>query len=99
MQDWIPLREGYLDEILRLEGRRGYEFDACAACCTPNMPEGRLYRCLDCMAASPHCSSCLLSLHSGAGFRHALHRPEVHVCVIPINILTLTRTAVEWVVL
>ncbi|KAI0669043.1 hypothetical protein C8Q78DRAFT_1194055 [Trametes maxima] len=40
------------------------------------MKDRRLFRCLDCNSAAPHCSACLLALHKGSNFSRALHRPE-----------------------
>ncbi|KAI0666069.1 hypothetical protein C8Q78DRAFT_1072584 [Trametes maxima] len=67
IREWLPLRDHYLDELLRYEGRRGHQFDKCAV---------YYYRCLDCNTLAPHCSTCILSLHKGVNFPRSLHRVE-----------------------
>ncbi|KAI0644979.1 hypothetical protein C8Q79DRAFT_1001590 [Trametes meyenii] len=78
----MPLCDQYLDEILRYEGQRGYDFTKCAMCSVAKglpqeQPERCMhYRCLECDIIAPHCSACLLSRHQGTNFSRALHRIE-----------------------
>ncbi|KAH9884045.1 hypothetical protein C8Q73DRAFT_661408, partial [Cubamyces lactineus] len=68
VREWLPLRQEYLDELLRRCGRRAESFDICAECKT----SGSCYRCLDCRRPRPLCSACILINHRDA----PLHRPE-----------------------
>ncbi|KAJ8455539.1 hypothetical protein ONZ51_g12418 [Trametes cubensis] len=68
VRDWLPLRQAYLDELLRRCGRRTKSFDACAECKSSAV----CYRCLDCKRPRPLCRTCLLKSHQET----PLHRPE-----------------------
>ncbi|KAI0650174.1 hypothetical protein C8Q79DRAFT_1108642 [Trametes meyenii] len=76
VESWLPLRDEYLDELLRREGRRTYAFTTCSRCGV--LPEiGGMYRCIDCGTLTPHCASCTVKIHSiNSGLYQALHRPE-----------------------
>jgi hypothetical protein len=60
IQDWLPYRQDYLDEILRHDGRKGATTDDCSSigCVNP----GR-FICRDCFHANPYCQHCLLQQH------------------------------------
>ncbi|KAI0039084.1 hypothetical protein FA95DRAFT_1657962 [Auriscalpium vulgare] len=67
---WIPLRDEYLDEVLRLEGRGPYATaNQCPRCTTDADPS---IRCSDCVGGELLCVPCILKLHS----RNPLHRVE-----------------------
>ncbi|KAI0671900.1 hypothetical protein C8Q78DRAFT_972892, partial [Trametes maxima] len=82
VREWLPLRDHYLDELLRHEGRRGHQFDQCVVCSTteptpiPGLQVQEYYRCLDCNTLASHCLTCILSLHEGVNFPRSLHRVE-----------------------
>ncbi|KAK0438381.1 hypothetical protein EV421DRAFT_1891948 [Armillaria borealis] len=66
MRAWRPYRDEYLDEMLRLEGRRG-QSDICGMC---RITEGR-YRCCEqeCFGTGSVCRACCINLHR----RNPLH--------------------------
>ncbi|KAI0038982.1 hypothetical protein FA95DRAFT_1585382 [Auriscalpium vulgare] len=68
---WIPLRDEYLDEVLRLEGR-GACFGAvrCSGGCSGE--EEATIRCRDCFGGGMACVGCAVKSHA----LHPLHRVE-----------------------
>lgn len=65
---WIPLRDEYLDETMRLEGR-GDASDECAECRTA----GATLQCEDCIGNQLVCPGCCVLHHQ----RSPLHRIKV----------------------
>lgn len=73
LAQWVPLRDEYLAEVLRLEGRGDVAKDFCPACPGPERAASPEYRCADCLHPDLVCASCCVCLHSD----HLLHRIEV----------------------
>lgn len=70
MKNWIPLRDEYLDELNRSEGRGGDVRECCRTC---GKTGTCLYRCRDCFAPDMQCAGCTVTGHT----RNPFHRPEV----------------------
>jgi hypothetical protein len=81
LKQWIPLRDEYLDELLRLEGRGEFTSPTCPSCVhdafdvfddssTPSPPS---IRCQDCFTGELLCEKCCVRLHR----QHPLHVIEV----------------------
>ncbi|OBZ77742.1 hypothetical protein A0H81_02190 [Grifola frondosa] len=57
--EWLPHRDAYLSELLRLEGRGDFTSEDCPTCAA-----GRaIYRCMDCQDQSLSCAACMVTLH------------------------------------
>lgn len=78
---WIPFRDEYLDEMLRLEGRGGSQRSAmCFLCRTEANPE---FRCAEgCCGGGMTCRECTLSSHK----RLPLHWIEVRHFALHLNV-------------
>ncbi|GJE98381.1 CxC2 domain-containing protein [Phanerochaete sordida] len=72
LKNWIPLRDEYLDELIRLEGRGAEDQPICPTCKGDPAVAEPLYRCQDCLYIQPRCSECLLAAHQHLPF----HRIE-----------------------
>ncbi|TFK46468.1 hypothetical protein OE88DRAFT_1714953 [Heliocybe sulcata] len=68
LEEWLPLHDSFLDEILRLDG-----FGSSTSNCRSCGNEDSLYRCLDCFTRSLICQACVLTDHS----LQPLHRIEL----------------------
>jgi hypothetical protein len=64
---WIPERQTFLDETLRLEGRGTPESLCCCGLFAPH------FRCRDCFGTEMFCHECVLRNHT----RNPLHRIDV----------------------
>ncbi|KAH7917878.1 hypothetical protein BV22DRAFT_1025551, partial [Leucogyrophana mollusca] len=70
LQDWLPHRDVYLDELLRHDGRGSCLGDErCRECKT----EVGIFKCLDCASCWKYCRPCVLIRHSLLPF-HRLER-------------------------
>lgn len=67
MKNWLPLRDEYLDELIRGEGRGANTSDTCNQC----NAKVDLYRCKDCSAPPLLCAKCTATTHTHTPF----HRP------------------------
>ncbi len=79
MKSWVPLRDMYLDELVRREGRGDFVFEHCSAC-PKDVSQKAVYRCLDCSPGPLCCKTCLRD-------RHALlpyHR--IQVCAVHADV-------------
>ncbi|KAH8106476.1 hypothetical protein DFH11DRAFT_1691850 [Phellopilus nigrolimitatus] len=58
---WLPLRQEYLDELIRHDGRGEFASgeDKCPACASASIT----HRCLDCFGFPVSCKNCLLVAH------------------------------------
>jgi hypothetical protein len=65
LQEWLPHRETYVDELLRHDGRAGQR--ACAGC---NSDSPDLFKCKDCFGGKLLCYVCVVKFHDS----HPLHR-------------------------
>lgn len=74
---WIPFRDEYLDEMLRLEGRGGQRFHERCFMCLESGPE---FRCMDheCSGGGMMCKRCILATHK----RLPLHWIEVRAIIL-----------------
>ncbi|KAJ7431013.1 hypothetical protein B0H11DRAFT_2165862 [Mycena galericulata] len=64
LAQWVPLRDEYLEEFLRLEGRGTVPRDFCPGC-PPGCPSTPpVYRCIDCFNADLLCELCCLAVHT-----------------------------------
>jgi hypothetical protein len=73
LRKWIPDRDNYLQELLRLDGRAGLGGD-CGLC----HAKGPEYRCEDCFGGLMFCQGCMVDLHACM----PLHRVEVRIFVV-----------------
>ena len=73
MHEWKPHWSEYLDELLFLDGFRGFSNDRCPMCIVHSNNNPPLYRCLDCFIGQPVCGECCLLAHT----LHLLHIIEV----------------------
>ena len=73
LKNWIPLRDEYLNELLRLEGRGDPTTVKCPTCDADPAVAEPIFRCRDCLFPHPRCSGCLLTAHA----HHPFHRIEV----------------------
>jgi hypothetical protein len=81
LHEWKPYRNDYLDELLFLEGYRGFSKVHCPTCSADSpIDDEPLYRCRDCFIGQPVCRSCCLSAHA----QQPLH-------VIEVNLFFLSR--------
>ncbi|OSC96771.1 hypothetical protein PYCCODRAFT_1472340 [Trametes coccinea BRFM310] len=64
---WISEIPGYLDELLRLEGRGDFADHPCNKC---GLVTDQVYRCIDCQDLALYCRRCVIDAHS----RHPIHR-------------------------
>ncbi|KAJ7434219.1 hypothetical protein B0H11DRAFT_2258641 [Mycena galericulata] len=62
LAQWVPLRDEYLAEFLRLEGRGGVAYDFCPACPGEKAASPR-YRCIDCCWPDIVCGDCCVRDH------------------------------------
>ena len=79
MKTWIPERDLYLDELLRREGRGGFDAEKCAGCIEEGnecVAGSATYRCLGCSPGPLLCGGCVLRRHEKLPF----HRIEVCAC-------------------
>ncbi|KAJ7693186.1 hypothetical protein B0H17DRAFT_887959, partial [Mycena rosella] len=73
LNQWTPLRDEYLAEKIRLEGRGDVCITHCPTCPEGTPPETPLYRCIDCMHPDLYCKECCVHAH----INHPLDRIEV----------------------
>ncbi|KAF8153587.1 hypothetical protein K438DRAFT_1622801, partial [Mycena galopus ATCC 62051] len=74
MAQWVPRRQRFLDELLRLEGRGDHRHQSkCANCDVA--AAAAVWRCKDCFTDALFCQACLVRLHRD----NPLHRVEVSV--------------------
>ncbi|KAF9781630.1 hypothetical protein BJ322DRAFT_1010663 [Thelephora terrestris] len=68
LEEWLPHRKQFLDELLRLEGlKKGMTRSSCGEC-----KVGAIYRCKDCFGGEVTCKECILQDHES----HPLHSLE-----------------------
>ncbi|THU77010.1 hypothetical protein K435DRAFT_703408 [Dendrothele bispora CBS 962.96] len=67
LKEWIPYRDEYLSELLRLEGRGDVEKDECPWCGEPSEDEDgehvSFYRCMQCFGEDLMCKTCCVKRH------------------------------------
>ncbi|KAI0039250.1 hypothetical protein FA95DRAFT_1612723 [Auriscalpium vulgare] len=69
LNEWLPLRDQYVDELIRHDGRGDYHStDKCSAC---GIAAGTS-RCIDCLGSPPLCNGCLCAGH----VNNPLHRVQ-----------------------
>jgi hypothetical protein len=73
LAQWVPLRDEYLAECLRLEGRGDVCITHCPACPEGTAPAVPQYRCMDCANPDLYCKECCVAAHKN----HPLDRIEV----------------------
>jgi hypothetical protein len=94
LKQWIPLRDEYLDELLRLEGRGEFTSPTCPSCVydafdvfddssTPSLPS---IQCQDCFTGELLCEKCCMRLHQ----QHPLHIIEVSIFKYQIIVSNMT---------
>src|SRR5215510_1982560 len=69
VQEWLPHRQDYLEELLRHEGRAGHV--SCRDC---SEMSGE-FKCIDCFGSCLYCQACLLAWHNLLPF----HRVKVYI--------------------
>ncbi|KAJ7775868.1 hypothetical protein B0H14DRAFT_3095888 [Mycena olivaceomarginata] len=62
MAQWIPRRQRFLDELLRLEGRGDHRHQSKCANCDVTA-SAAMWRCRDCFTDALFCQACLVRLH------------------------------------
>ncbi|KAJ7813038.1 hypothetical protein B0H14DRAFT_3090425 [Mycena olivaceomarginata] len=72
MAQWIPRRQRFLDELLRLEGCGDHRHQSKCANCDVTA-SAAMWRCRDCFTDALFCQACLVRLHRDS----PLHRVEV----------------------
>ncbi|KAJ7096584.1 hypothetical protein B0H15DRAFT_773847, partial [Mycena belliarum] len=72
LAQWIPLRDEYLAEFIRLEGRGDVCTTRCPMCAETTASETPRYRCIDCMHPDLYCQQCCVARH----IDHPLDRIE-----------------------
>ncbi|EEB95982.1 hypothetical protein MPER_04962, partial [Moniliophthora perniciosa FA553] len=65
MAEWRGKARDYLDELMTLEGRRGYKSGICMEC---GEQGGISYRCRDCFTGELLCKTCLVDRHATRPF-------------------------------
>ena len=65
IQDWIPHRQVYLEELLRHDGRKD---DISHRCSTIGCTDAGRFVCRDCMHSNSHCQTCLVGRHHNLPF-------------------------------
>ncbi len=63
MKAWLPLREEFLDEMLRFYGGE-YPVDSEQVPCRVCGAAGAVFRCTACATRSLHCQQCMKTTHS-----------------------------------
>ncbi|KAH9845982.1 hypothetical protein C2E23DRAFT_872607 [Lenzites betulinus] len=81
MKAWIPKRDEYLHELLRLEGRGGYARNRCESCPDGETANEAVIRCCDCSPRPLCCGSCAVRQHAHTPY-HRFQRWERGVFVI-----------------
>jgi hypothetical protein len=79
MEQFIPLRQHYLDRIIRHDAclsLQSSESDILCSRCSGKVDE--ILRCTDCLVSSIMCSSCILEVHK---FGDIYHRLEVSTTI------------------
>ncbi|CDO74326.1 hypothetical protein BN946_scf184348.g1 [Trametes cinnabarina] len=61
LRSWLPFRDKYLDELLRLEGRGASGSTKTCLRCTA---DAATYRCRDCMGGELFCKACIVQRHA-----------------------------------
>ncbi|TDL20498.1 hypothetical protein BD410DRAFT_725441 [Rickenella mellea] len=72
MREWVPLRDEYLAEFLRLDGPGDFDIGKCSRCAVQFTSADPLVfptRCEDCFSGLIRCSNCCVTDHT----RHPLH--------------------------
>ncbi|THU91454.1 hypothetical protein K435DRAFT_820836 [Dendrothele bispora CBS 962.96] len=65
LKEWIPYRDEYLAEFIRLEGRGDFDSECCPFCKSGDLEEHPvLYRCLDCFGGDLVCRECCVKSHT-----------------------------------
>ncbi|KAI0741518.1 hypothetical protein C8Q80DRAFT_1221541 [Daedaleopsis nitida] len=62
-QEWLPLRQEFLDELLRFHGGEHAVDTGDACCATCEEPSSSLLHCVDCASRTVHCPNCILIAH------------------------------------
>lgn len=63
VQDWIPHRQKYLDELLRIEGLGEEAQPPRCPCCPPESASEGKYKCEDCFGGALLCEKCTVEKH------------------------------------
>jgi hypothetical protein len=79
LQDWLPYRQEYLDELLRHDGRKGAASNSCSTSGCVNPGD---FVCRDCMHGRSLCQDCLVDVHCFL----PLHRIMVRLSSRPLRI-------------
>ncbi|KAH9846598.1 hypothetical protein C2E23DRAFT_872278 [Lenzites betulinus] len=75
MKAWIPKRDKYLHEMLRLDGRGGYARERCASCPDDQAAGAAVIRCRDCIPGPLCCEACMVRRHAHTPY-HRVQRWE-----------------------
>lgn len=63
MSYFPPLRDSFLDELLRHEGRGDFGFDKCHRCANRASASAAVFRCRDCDPGPLMCAECTVASH------------------------------------
>lgn len=86
LTQWMPYRDEYLDEMVRLEGRGEYGNSVCSTCKSDVESAPPEYRCRDCFHPELQCRDCILVSHARAPF----DRIEVSYCLFSAKHATIS---------
>lgn len=64
VQDWIPHRQTYLDELLRIEGLGEANQPPNCPCCPPESAREGKFKCEDCFGGALLCEQCIVGRHN-----------------------------------
>lgn len=64
IEEWLPLRDDILDQLLLLEGSRPAGSNPCSRC----REQDALFRCISCFGGKVYCSSCVVLMHESSPF-------------------------------
>lgn len=79
LKEWIPHRDEYLAEMIRLEGRGDAELESCPRC-PPGASSVPCYRCKDCFGMQLLCGTCCVEVHGN----NPLHVIEVRAMAFSV---------------
>ncbi|KAF8835995.1 hypothetical protein BDN67DRAFT_992252 [Paxillus ammoniavirescens] len=83
---WVPECSAFLDELIRLEGRRDYAAGTTCPQCEQGLPE---YRCDDCDSLELFCTNCIVNLHKRSPFHRIKYWNQRHFKRVTLKSLGL----------
>lgn len=81
LREWSRQTDKFVDELLRLEGPRGYSLTACPTC-PPTRVQIPRYRCNDCIGGDITCADCCVVRHQNLPY----HRVKVSTSYVVVEV-------------